>query len=1576
MRPFSGSYESSCNSSAAYPYDDEGGALSPREADDLAFAQLEMEAGIGRPSVAQQMRDVEHRLWLLENAQLSPELEVERVLLQDNMTTLERVQSEEVEEGQLRRREIESRLETLESGLEQTLLRIGMLERELSQRREQFTMSRRLSEWEDGMTHLMEQLERAEMDREYAEVERTMLQNSLCQPEAPLPQVASDYPCGVEDKMEELRARLAGPGAGASPAAGGDAGLTVVTLALPPIPVQRLVRDGALLARLRQADGSAAPVVELEVGPANRSMLLVAGTVLQCQAAERIVQGWFTVAVFTEKRRRDWDEAAELHTQQLVHDVRRQLPLERGVQSRMVQFLRTLRDDVAELVRRERTELLRRLEGVAEGLAAEAMVDGEARNAQPLTAVAEESMARLQRRLGERKRPCLAPQVVSTAYAHWLELLGDILRETLQTALEAYIATAPLAARSALRRKLMKGEYPHLEMFQRHAARFQQGLDLGGSLTHALFVAAIHSMGAAMQLPIYLHSDSLLARLQHVDVLAVPTNAGSGKTALLPALLAAEFGSCIVTQPRSLLCLRTKTYVQQKFGIGLVDWESPRHQPADEKPRLRYVAEASLVGRLLADPDLQHNRFQVIFLDEVHERTKGIDLAVLALARQLATAKADGRPTAALPKVILGSATLDPALLEPFRRNRLQTLREIVRIPSPFPVHESERYAGFHFLTAVVEVFRNRQAADEQVLCFVANRGTVDAAVAAFWELTGVAAVALHATMPQAELDDVIKRGLVFFSTNIAATSLTFPRLMHVVDCGRWVVKYFDEGIVRTEEEFVPLSIAMQRKGRCGRVCEGTYYPLYRPEQLPYEYAVPELITQSVVDEEFLMWTTFGCSFAGLERFWPGNRYVGEFHGRLPYATGLLRTLGAVDAEDRVTELGQRMAWLPEVGGVRLRRAVVAAFEAGVGRAMLLFCAAFSALPENSRGATIGVLPDRFHDPIAGDAGALLSFCHEALMAQAAGAGGLADFCAALPPRLRQMVHVTLRYVAHVEQALLGREAKAKGTAEEPILARWLGQLREATPMDTPEVREQLAKCLLMGYFDHASRCMAKLQGPREAQLLLFMRRPEVRRGMTCRVGEIDPTSLVRRGQAAGTIDWVFCLELTQRPVPLERLQRATMCTVVPFRPEWLTQPAEVGLQLYADEDVIRFDPPDGTTWNLASTKRRGSTSSEDEETDQVFCLRIEGPGGLVGVALEQALSHVAVPQVYYLEPHRHVHPTNYAETIRQLQENLALFDQWTWQWQHQHQVTISIEPHSDRDQADKWDVPKVSWQARPCLNTAIRATLDALVWELTACDRLLVHFPPYEDEWDPIMGFSMQAPRFVHARHADIRDRIRRVTDSERRVTDLWAAVNGPEAARMSRMEVVAFLAVTRFEACLWGAFVRDWVVGGWSTPLLSNDGAPEGTSTPKVDLWLSPHIYFDLQSFLSQLSNLGLEITSVNENPRCVAIEFDAGGTSQFGPFTAELTFPHMACCHVQLDLDVNNLYLVKDATQAIGLRLPLPWLSVPKILNRIQQRRFVVCKQRDADVANEVQKMVAQGWTEEEPGDLSRASSPNLG
>lgn len=35
----------------------------------------------------------------------------------------------------------------------------------------------------------------------------------------------------------------------------------------------------------------------------------------------------------------------------------------------------------------------------------------------------------------------------------------------------------------------------------------------------------------------------------------------------------------------------------QKFGIGLVDWESPRHQPADEKPRLRYVAEAQGGGQ-------------------------------------------------------------------------------------------------------------------------------------------------------------------------------------------------------------------------------------------------------------------------------------------------------------------------------------------------------------------------------------------------------------------------------------------------------------------------------------------------------------------------------------------------------------------------------------------------------------------------------------------------------------------------------------------------------------------------------------------------------------------------------------------------------------------------------------------------------------------------------------------------------------------------------------------------------------------------------------------------------------------
>ena len=63
-----------------------------------------------------------------------------------------------------------------------------------------------------------------------------------------------------------------------------------------------------------------------------------------------------------------------------------------------------------------------------------------------------------------------------------------------------------------------------------------------------------------------------------------------------------------------------------------------------------------------------------------------------------------------------------------------------------------------------------------------------------------------------------------------------------------------------------------------------------------------------------------------------------------------------------------------------------------------------------------------------------------------------------------------------------------------------------------------------------------------------------------------------------------------------------------------------------------------------------------------------------------------------------------------------------------------------------------------------------------------------------------------------DIEERISRVTDSKRTSIDLYNGVKGSKATRETRMEVVAWIAVCKFDCKLEGGFVRDWIVGNYT--------------------------------------------------------------------------------------------------------------------------------------------------------------------
>ena len=145
----------------------------------------------------------------------------------------------------------------------------------------------------------------------------------------------------------------------------------------------------------------------------------------------------------------------------------------------------------------------------------------------------------------------------------------------------------------------------------------------------------------------------------------------------------------------------------------------------------------------------------------------------------------------------------------------------------------------------------------------------------------------------------------IIFSTNIAETSLTLPRVRVVVDSGfeRSMRFVAHAGVGRLELKQISVASAMQRAGRAGRVAEGHCYRLWSEQQQQsfQPTIVPqvhyseltamalELAQWGVHQPEQLLWLT------------PPNA------GHWQQAQQQLRWLGAIDDKGAISAVGRRM---------------------------------------------------------------------------------------------------------------------------------------------------------------------------------------------------------------------------------------------------------------------------------------------------------------------------------------------------------------------------------------------------------------------------------------------------------------------------------------------------------------------------------------------------------------------------------------------------------------------------------------------------------------------------------------------
>lgn len=173
--------------------------------------------------------------------------------------------------------------------------------------------------------------------------------------------------------------------------------------------------------------------------------------------------------------------------------------------------------------------------------------------------------------------------------------------------------------------------------------------------------AELRKLGAdRAALPIAPFADAIVTAVQHNPVTIIAADTGAGKsTQVVQFLLKAGWTRIACSQPRRIscmaLCRRVSYETQQEYGNDIA-WQVRFHTTKDRSTRLLFLTEGVLLRQLAADPML--SRYNVIVLDEVHERHVSVDL-LLGVLKGLIARRRDLR-------VVLMSATINTGAFSNF----------------------------------------------------------------------------------------------------------------------------------------------------------------------------------------------------------------------------------------------------------------------------------------------------------------------------------------------------------------------------------------------------------------------------------------------------------------------------------------------------------------------------------------------------------------------------------------------------------------------------------------------------------------------------------------------------------------------------------------------------------------------------------------------------------------------------------------------------------------------------------------------------------------------------------------------
>lgn len=475
------------------------------------------------------------------------------------------------------------------------------------------------------------------------------------------------------------------------------------------------------------------------------------------------------------------------------------------------------------------------------------------------------------------------------------------------------------------------------------------------------------------ELPISSHRESLIQLIRDRQVLVVCGETGSGKSTQLPKIcLEAGFGRAAMighTQPRRLAARSIAARLKEEITSG-----NSSEQAIGFKIRFTDATAPTTLVKLMTDgvllAELARDRFldsyEVLIIDEAHERSLNIDL-ILAYLHRLLPKRPDLR-------LIITSATIDA---EKFAAHFSDALGAAPIVTVSGRTYEVDiRYLGAEGTGRLTQSLSEPTASaggSADAAYFDADDRFLQAVDQLLSEMRGdilsffpsereirwahkllrghltsrghgnrVDILPLYSRLTEAEQQRVFaphKERRIILATNVAESSLTVPGIYSVIDTGTARISRYAprSKVQRLPIEPISQASANQRSGRCGRLAPGVCIRLYDESDFlgRSAYTTPEIrrtdLAAAILQTELL---NIGPLDALPLLDPPRPEMIRD-------GMATLHEIGAIDEKERVTEIGRKLGRWPV--SPRVGRMVIEADKNGCLADVLIIAAALEA---------------------------------------------------------------------------------------------------------------------------------------------------------------------------------------------------------------------------------------------------------------------------------------------------------------------------------------------------------------------------------------------------------------------------------------------------------------------------------------------------------------------------------------------------------------------------------------------------------------------------------------------------------